>query len=52
MYTIDRGSKKVSLIPNSFNFKTCKPESQNFLNPGLAKPQPQLNLGYKNREKL
>ena len=27
-----------------------QPESQNFLDPGLAKPQSQLNLGFKNTD--
>ena len=30
--------------------KTIKPESQDFLDPGLAKPQPQLNLVFKNAD--
>ena len=31
-------------------YETQKPESQNFLNPGLAKPQSQLNLWFKNTD--
>ena len=32
---------------NVIYFVALKPESQNFLDPGLAKPQSQLNLGFK-----
>ena len=30
--------------------KTYKPESQSFLDPGLAKPWSQLNLGFRNTD--
>ena len=32
------------------DIKMQQPESHNFLDPGLAKPQPQLNLGFKNTD--
>ena len=31
-------------------FRTFQPESQNFLDPGLAKPKSQLNLRFKNTD--
>ena len=37
------------LLNVNIQYSRCsfKPESQNFLDPGLAKPQSQLNLGFK-----
>ena len=42
--------KLNTLVMEEERYKTIKSESPNFLNPGLAKPQSQLNLGFKNKD--
>ena len=43
----------IDLIKSeSQKHKTFKPELQNFLDPGLAKPQCRLNLVFKNTDQV
>ena len=45
MYHFDLLTKK-----NCSTLQTLKPESQNFLDPDLAKPWSKLDLGFKNTD--
>ena len=43
-------SRKLKDMLQLYYIRSLKPESQNFLDLGLAKPWSQVNLGFKNTD--